>query len=269
MVSIIVTSYNQAKTLELLFGSLDRQTFKNFEVIIADDGSSDHTSELCQQPRTFPLRFVTQPDLGYRKSKILNQAIRCASFDYLIFLDADVILEKHFVQDHLSLRKPGHFVCGRRVDLGPEISKKISLQHVRSGRFDRIGCGLVLSALKKDTVHLKRAMRLSQFWIRNILGYHHPVDLLGSNFSIWKSDLTSVNGFNEDMESYWGEDGDLFIRLRNMGKISIGAKSICIQYHVYHHRRTPTQENVDRYQSLLNDHSYKWAPKGYSDSVKK
>lgn len=262
--SIIITAYNQAHTLRFLFASLDRQTSKDFEVIVADDGSSDATPELCKQKRTFPLRFVTQPDLGYRKAKILNQAVKQSDSEYLVFLDADVILERHFIQDHLELRRPGHFVCGRRVDLGPVISSQVSVNDINRGQFDQLTCKLIVSALKKDSIAVKRGVRITQPWLRTVLGYNKPIDLLGSNFSMWRADLTQVNGFNEGMEAYWGEDGDLFIRLRNSGKIPIGAKSLCVQYHVFHKRRTPTEENVKRYETLLKDHKYKWAEKGLS-----
>jgi glycosyltransferase involved in cell wall biosynthesis len=265
--SILVTSYNQASSLRLLFASLDRQTNKDFEVIIADDGSSDGTQELCHEKRTFPLIFVTQEDVGYRKSKILNQALRKAASDYLIFIDGDVILERHFVQDHLHLRKTGHFVCGRRVELGPKLSPSITVSDVSRGDFDHLQMKVILSALKKDTISIKRGLRITYPLLRKALGYDRPLDLLGSNFSVWKTDLISVNGFNESLESYWGEDGDLFIRLRNAGKRPVGAKSLCIQYHVFHTRREPTPENTKRYQLLLQDTQYKWAEKGYSTSA--
>jgi glycosyltransferase involved in cell wall biosynthesis len=262
-ISTIITSYNQARTLRLLLASLDRQTFTDFEVIIADDGSSDGTAELCQEKRPFAIKFVTQEDLGYRKAKIVNLAIRQSDAPYLIFLDADVILERHFIEDHYRLKKPHQFVCGRRVDLGPIISRGIVLNHVSRGRFDRMDLGLLLSALVKDSMALKRAFRIPYSRLRRLLGYHRSLDLLGSNFSAWKEDLLKVNGFNESIESYWGEDGDLYIRLRNVGKTSIGAKGLCIQYHIYHPRRAPSLENIKRYQLLLTDPQYKWAERGY------
>src|SRR6476620_3116611 len=103
--SIIVTSYNQVETLKLLFAILDRQTLKEFEVIVADDGSSDGTRELCLRKGTFQIHYITQEDFGYQKAKILNQSLIIAKSDYLIFVDGDVILERHFVQDHLELKK--------------------------------------------------------------------------------------------------------------------------------------------------------------------
>src|SRR5690348_16141695 len=90
--SIIITSYNQRRTMEFLFASLDNQTSKDFVVVVADDGSSDGTAELCRSPRTIKVNFVTQPDIGYRKAKIVNEGLKRASADYLIFLDGDVIL---------------------------------------------------------------------------------------------------------------------------------------------------------------------------------
>ena len=265
--SIIITSYNQVRTLRFLFASLDRQTFRDFEVVVADDGSSDGTRELCQEKHTFSIKFVTQEDLGYRKSKIVNLAIRQSDSSYLIFLDADVILERHFVEDHLTLKKSNHFVCGRRVDLGSFISRKIVLNEVSRGQFDRLSVrfllSLFLSGLIKDSIGLKRALRITHPRLRRILGYDRSLDMLGSNFSAWKEDILKVNGFNESLESYWGEDGDLYIRLRNSGKIGIGAKALCIQYHVFHPRRAPSLKNTERYQTLLGDTEYRWAVHGY------
>lgn len=265
-VSVIVTSYNQESTLRLLLASLERQSSRNFEVVIADDGSSDQTALLCTtysgSRNSISLKFVSQEDKGYRKAKILNEAIRNSEGDYLIFLDADVILEKHFIEDHLNLKKLRHFVCGRRVDLGPDFSKKVTLHDIQSGKFDHWNIDLILSRFKGDTLSLKRGLRVTPAFLRQVLGYDRPLDILGSNFSAWKADILSVNGFNEALESYWGEDGDIYIRLRNSGLKAIGAKSMCIQYHVFHERRVPTQENRDMYFELLKNTDYKWAQKG-------
>jgi glycosyltransferase involved in cell wall biosynthesis len=268
MFSVIVTSYNQSRTLELLLHSLSRQTLKDFECVIADDGSSDGTKEICEKwaklPGSFAIRFVTQPDEGYRKSKILNQAIQQCKGDYLVFLDGDVIIEKHFVEDHFRLRKPRSFVCGRRVELGPEVSQEIKPGWIYGNTFDSpfLTGRLFLSALKKDTQNFKRCVRVTSPFLRDWLGYKGPTDLLGSNFSIWKADLESVNGFNEAMEAYWGEDGDLFIRLRNSGIATINAKGMCVQYHVFHPRREPNPEHLRNYEKLLENREYKWAEKG-------
>jgi glycosyltransferase involved in cell wall biosynthesis len=249
-----------------LLTSLERQTFRNFEVIIADDGSADESEKISQQKRSFPMRFVTQPDQGYRKAKILNQALKQARADYLVFLDGDVILEPHFLADHLRLRKVRHFVCGRRVELGPEFSQKITEKDVTDGKFDHVTWALLVSAFKKDTTTVKRAFRVAPPLLRRLLGYHRELDLLGSNFSAWKRDVEAVNGFNEAQESYWGEDGDLYVRFTHSGLHGIGAKAMCIQYHVFHKRRVASGENEERYQQLLKNPEYKWAKQGLKEA---
>jgi glycosyltransferase involved in cell wall biosynthesis len=267
--SIIVTSYNQCATIEWLLASLERQTLGDFEVIIADDGSSDGTAAMCAARSGrggFALEFVTQPDEGYRKSKIVNEAVRRSRADYLIFVDGDVILERHFVEDHLGLRKRGGFICGRRVDLGPEFTRGITLAGVRGGEFDRVGASVLLSAATGDTRGVKRALRITSPFVREkIFGYGDgKIDLLGSNMSLWKADLVAVNGFNEALEAYWGEDGDLFIRMRNSGKTPINGKGMCVQFHVFHERRAPTPQNQEWYSRMLEDRSYVWAAQGLS-----
>lgn len=263
-VSIIITSYNQRTTLEFLLATLEHQTVQDFEVIIADDGSSDGTDQLCSRQDKLDLRFETQADIGYRKAKILNQAIRVTRAPYLIFLDADTILERHFIEDHLRLSRPSHFVCGRRVELGPEFSRSITLDKVRQGWFDGFNLQLLKSVFNKDSEHFNRSIRVTNPYIRKLAKYDKPLDILGSNLSVWKNDIIEINGFNEAMESYWGEDGDLYIRLRNTGKKAIGAKAICVQFHVFHKRREPTKEHVERYYSMLKDTDYKWAKQGLS-----
>ena len=263
--SIITTSYNQLKSLRYLLASLKRQTCSEFELLIADDGSSDGTAEFCRSlPGSLrsPIRFLTQPDQGYRKSRILNAALRETRGEYVIFLDSDVFLERHFIEDHLKLRRPESFVCGRRVELGPLVSDRLREEEVEGGSFDFPNRRLLLSLLRRDTPTLKRAIRISSQTARQWLGYERELDILGSNFGAWKNDLIEINGFNEQLESYWGEDGDLFIRLRNSGKRPISALGLCVQYHVHHARREPDQEMMKKYESLLKDDQYKWAEKG-------
>jgi len=261
-VSILTTSYNQLPVLRLLVASLERQTVRDFEIVVADDGSSDGTAEYCASKTGTNLVFVTQSDEGYRKSRILNEALKRCSGDYLIFLDSDVILEKHFVEDHLALRKSDSFVCGRRVDLGPEIT--VSEERILAGDFDHIwNPDLLRSVLNKKTLGIKRGLRVCAPLLRKLMRYDRPIDILGSNFSAWKKDILAVNGFNEGLESYWGEDGDLFIRLRNSGKKAVNAKGMCVQFHLFHKRREPNSEVVERITALVKNTDYKWAEKGY------
>jgi len=67
--------------------------------------------------------------------------------------------------------------------------------------------------------------------------------------------MRKVNGYDESYQAYWGEDGDLFVRIRNLGVPLHGSKGVALQYHIHHERREPSAEHQARYQELLKNHS--------------
>ena len=152
---------------------------------------------------------------------------------------------------------------GRRVDLGPSVSRKVTEDNVL--KFNRgLGWKLFYSWLKRDTPNLFRALRIPWRWARAVFGRDKVPDLLGSNFSVTTKLLFEVNGYNEDYRSYWGEDGDLFIRLRNSGAKLVGSKSMAVQFHLDHPRLSPDLEHQCSYQVLLADRNYKRCVNGIS-----
>jgi glycosyltransferase involved in cell wall biosynthesis len=108
--SIVVATYNWPEALRLCLESLALQTDQHFEVTIADDGSGPATKELIDkfiQGSPFSIQHLWQEDQGFRKTIILNQAIKAAQGDYLIFLDGDCIVQPDFVQRHRQLAEHG------------------------------------------------------------------------------------------------------------------------------------------------------------------
>ena len=116
--SLIIAVYNQARNLELILETVKQQTCKDIEIVIADDGSSDRTVDVLENFRAsrtgIPLSFVTQEDKGFRKTMILNKAIKLAKTDYLVFIDGDMLLDSRFVELHLRYRQKNHVLCGHR-----------------------------------------------------------------------------------------------------------------------------------------------------------
>lgn len=74
--------------------------------------------------------------------------------------------------------------------------------------------------------------------------------------------MLEVNGYNEDFQSYWGEDGDLFVRVRNSGVKHYGIIGYAVQWHLYHRRLEETIEHVQSYQRLLQDREYRVCKNG-------
>jgi len=120
-VSLIISVYNDLAALALILKSICKQSYKGtIEVIIAEDKQGLNMQDQVQQWRNqyiFPIKHIHQEDIGFRKCKILNQAIREASADYLIFIDGDCILHKHFIREHVKFAQKGRVVYGRRVML--------------------------------------------------------------------------------------------------------------------------------------------------------
>jgi glycosyltransferase involved in cell wall biosynthesis len=117
--SVIIATYNQRRPLGLLLRSLVAQRCPvPLEVILADDGSSDGTLEEIRAfaaSAPLDLRYVWQPDAGFRLARARNNAIRCATGDLLLFLDGDVALPPDFLLAHLaSHEEDRRVVCSTR-----------------------------------------------------------------------------------------------------------------------------------------------------------
>ena len=125
-ISLLLTTYNWKEALELLLLSIFRQTELPFEIIIADDGSSDDTRELIDSMRemtSIPINHVWAPDEGFRRTAILNKALLQAQGDYISQVDGDVILHRKFIEDQRRCSAPGVFLRGYRVMMNEEIGR--------------------------------------------------------------------------------------------------------------------------------------------------
>ena len=126
--TLLITTYNWPKALELVLYSVLHQHVMPDEVVIADDGSTEETKKLIDryaEKMPVPVIWVWQEDKGFRRTSILNKAIAKATGDYIIQVDGDVVLSSHFVEDHIEMAQKGCFVCGSRVLLTAQISNKL------------------------------------------------------------------------------------------------------------------------------------------------
>ena len=87
------------------------------EIVVADDGSDVVTLAVVKKLTTqmpAPLRHFWHKDSGFRKTKILNQAISEARGNYIVLLDGDCVPHRRFIADHSKLAEQGWWVQGRR-----------------------------------------------------------------------------------------------------------------------------------------------------------
>jgi len=247
--SLLLSTYNMPRHLELVFAALESQSTRDFEIILCDDGSDAETAAVIEGfKKTCPVPFhhVWQEHHGFRKSRILNTGIRKSTGDILIFLDGDCVPHTRFIQDHIEQSESGRYLAGRRIELGPEISEKLTPEKIISGYFDSPSLDLFKSVLKNDSTHFHRALRIGWQPLRQLLKMDQVDDLKGCNFSVDRQSMISINGFDESYEGYGREDTDVELRLQHLGLRIKSLKGLALQFHVWHPRRnfTPTNETL-------------------------
>ena len=125
IISLIVATYNRPDALHLVLQSLETQTDKNFEVIIADDGSKDDTRSLINEFKSkssLSIIHAWHEDLGFRLAGVRNLATKQSRGEYLIFLDGDCIVQPDFIAMHRMLAESNHMVTGGRILLDKKLT---------------------------------------------------------------------------------------------------------------------------------------------------
>ena len=126
LITVLLATYNWPEALGLSLQSLRTQTDLNFEIVIVDDGSKEETRHKIfefQKDFSVPIHHLWQEDLGFRKSRILNQGIAHAQGDYLVFLDGDCIVQPDFIAQHRKLAAPKILSNGKPNFVQSKINK--------------------------------------------------------------------------------------------------------------------------------------------------
>ncbi len=242
--SVVVCTYNQPRELDLALAAIHRQTCAPFEVLVADDGSGDETGAVVKEwndRSPFPVSRVWQADKGYRKARIVNEAVRRSQAAHLIFLDGDTFPQRAWVADHLASADGESVLCGRRVKLGPLLSPTVTRDDIEAGRFDSpLAPALLRSRLAGDTKRLGLAIRLPRRVAR--VFHPRPRKLMGVNFSLSKAAFVAVNGYDEDWGVYGHEDRDLELRLIRAGVPRVALLNRAVVFHLHHEERERSAE---------------------------
>ncbi len=238
-VTVIVSVYKDVEALELILESLFSQTYKDFEILVSEDCQSDEMKIFLSRYND-RVKHISQEDNGWRKNIALNNAIRNATGDYLIFLDGDIIPYKNFVQMHIEQREENKFLSGRRSELGPFFSKLIRKKIIHFRWIENLYLPLLPFILLDRAKHAEEGIffKPGSYLERKFNGKKKKdMMLVGCNFSCFKKDLEKINGFDEDYEGpSVGEDVDLSWRFAHFGITSKSVRYIANTFHLYHGR---------------------------------
>ena len=217
LISVIVPTYNREDALGAVLKGLARQTDRNFDVIIADDGSGPATAALIEswtRRLGVPLTHVYQRDEGFRAAEIRNRAILAARGAYCIFLDGDCVPRPDFIAAHRALAEPGWFVTSNRVLLSRELTELVLKDDLAPETW---GFGAFLGhRLANRLNRLAPLLPLPLGPLRKL----HPQIWQGArscNLAVWRADLDRVDGFDASFTGWGLEDSDLLIRLMRAG----------------------------------------------------
>lgn len=254
LVSVIVSSYNWSGALEAVLNGLSQQIDTNFEVILADDGSSPE--ELAKinalvSSCEFPVRLVHQEDNGFRVSRIRNLAALESRGEYLVFLDGDCIPRPDFIKRHRILAERGFWLAGNRVLFSQRYTATVLKKH----------------GILRHTLGYWAILRWRGCINRWLSICHWPFSLgrklnktawkgaKTCNLSVWRDDFMRVNGFDERYEGWGYEDSDFVIRLIRAGVFRKSGKFALAVFHLWHPTQDRSQqpENLARLQSIISN----------------
>jgi glycosyltransferase involved in cell wall biosynthesis len=217
LISLIVTTYDRVDALDAVLRSLSRQVDRDFEVVIADDGSGPDTAKMIEDWKGrlgAPLKHVWHEHRDFRAGEIRNRGILASAGRYCVFLDGDCIARPDFLARHRALAEPGWFVTGNRVLLTERLTADVLQKHLEPERW-----GLVDWIGRRFSGGLNRllpVLNLSAGPLRK-LNSGKWQGAQSCNLAIWRADLDRVDGFDATFSGWGKEDSDLVIRLLHAG----------------------------------------------------
>lgn len=264
LISLILSTYNRPDALDMALKSLMRQTDRHFEILVADDGSTDDTRRLIETYRAtsnVPIRHVYQPDDGFQLSRIRNKAVAQSLGDYLIFVDGDCMARPDFVAAHRRLAEQGWFVAGNRVLLSQAFTETV-LAEQNPVYLEKLPAFVGLRLSGKINRFLP-VLSLPLGCLRR-LQPNNWRKAVGCNTAFWKSDFLRANGYDELFQGWGHEDSDLVIRMLHAGVKRKEGRFAVPVLHLWHpmHDKSRQPENYQRLMARLAQQDFTVAEQG-------
>ena len=252
LISVIVSTYERPDALAAVLRGLSRQIDRNFEVVIADDGSGPATATTIaawKEKLGAPLRHVRHEHDGFRAAEIRNRAILASNGGYCVFLDGDCIPRPDFIAQHRALAEPGWFVAGNRILLSPELTTQILAHDLEPERW---GFPSLLVRWPRHVNRLLPALHLPLGALRK----REPARWEGArtcNLAVARADLDAVDGFDASFAGWGLEDSDLAIRLIHAGVRRKDGRCATGVFHLWHpaNDRAGLPENEARLDTVI------------------
>lgn len=233
-VSVIVSFYERLDHLKCCLDALAACAEDFHEVVVADDGSSEETARgLASMMAAYPFRIVHawHPKEGFRLSASRNNGIRRSRGEYLVFLDCDFAVLPGAIRRHTECARRGRFVAGLCKYLPEESTRLLMEQGATPGKLEELYVGL------PDRPIVREHWKFVRYSMLIRLGLADPrKQRCSSHFSIHRSDLESINGYDENFVGWGGEDEDLSLRMVKAGLRGHSAIRDARTLHLWHRK---------------------------------
>ncbi|MFC1595771.1 glycosyltransferase family 2 protein [Candidatus Margulisiibacteriota bacterium] len=188
-ISVIIPTFNRKDELRLTLNSLLKQSFRDFELIVADDGSSDGTNFMVDDFSSqswFPVKHCWHENAG--RSAARNMGLKKAVGEVVVFIDDHIILDEHFLLEHKKVYDTDGITAAR-------------------GR----------SVLVNDVLQVVDVANLEPLIVDKNRIQDPFYTFITNNLSVKRSALLEVNGFDEDFKNYGFQDSELGYRIKRKG----------------------------------------------------
>ncbi|MBR7837125.1 glycosyltransferase [Actinospica durhamensis] len=260
--SVVIPTYNRARLLGHTLSSLTRQTLprEEFEVIVADDGSTDETAAVVEGFRdVLNVRFHTQRDEGFRAAAARNMGIRNADAEVCVFLDSGMLAHPRLLRAHLA---------EQNTDRGPVavVGYNYGLQQDAAGTW-ALEQELDLEDPAGTIARLAERPQWwdirEPFWTKYGDEFHHLpapwVVFWSANISARTDSLHRIGLFDEEFRSWGAEDMDLGYRLHR-GGVPIVLSRLAGAVHLPHEKSGETNE-------LSAERNYRYMAEKYGTPI--
>jgi GT2 family glycosyltransferase len=248
--SLIISVYKDTGSLKVVLDSLRFQTVKDFEIIISEDGEDENMQRfISSYVFGYDYQHLTQEDLGWRKNRALNRAIKAARAEWMIFIDGDCALHPRFVEHHLKLAHEKYILAGKRIKLDPFLSGILKNDPEAILKMQQILLKLLFQPGRKKPGFYEEGIFIDRSGFFGFIPRLRSMNKLkGCNMSFSKSAALAINGFDEDYTlPAIGEDIDLTWRFEGCGFRLRSLRNLAVQYHLYHKENWSSQEiNTDK-----------------------
>lgn len=246
-VSAIVTTYERPEFLARCLASLEAQTRRPDEVIVADDGSGPEALAAARaqvEACGLPGRVVTQPKQGFRAAASRNNAVRAASGDWFFFADGDLLFLPDAIEQHLTLSEEGRlWTTGFALPLSSEETAALDTAGLRARGVSELWPAEDdprHALLREQHQRFERKLALAR--VAPLEAHLRKLVMRSGNASVSRAAFEKVNGFDEAFVGWGCEDDDLALRLLLAGEWCRSALLAARALHM-HHAREPL---VDR-----------------------